>query len=171
MKIAPHFELSAIPLSNFSADSCFASFAWDFYVTPCYDLSCGQGIKWRFRLLCRIFLKIKKVGREPQRERFRKELIQQSRQELRPQKSVHVRRPPQHSTARPRCTPVSYGRLYQKIASATRTTVIIHSRIFFLGFFSSAMPRSTPQLTLIFKYYRKFRLISCNESPTPTIRF
>jgi len=41
--------------------------------------------------------------------------------------------------------------LYQKIANATRATVIIHSTMSLLRFFSSAMPSSTPHLTPAFK--------------------
>jgi hypothetical protein len=47
---------------------------------------------------------------------------------------------------------VSYfGFMYQKIASATSATVMIHRTMSLLRFFSSAMKKSTPQVKFRFK--------------------
>lgn len=54
------------------------------------------------------------------------------------------------SEARPLA--VSYlGFMYQKIASATSATVMIHRTMSLLRFFSSAMKKSTPQVKFRFK--------------------
>jgi len=44
-----------------------------------------------------------------------------------------------------------FGFMYQKIASATSATVMIHRTMSLLRFFSSAMKKSTPQVKFRFK--------------------
>jgi hypothetical protein len=54
--------------------------------------------------------------------------------------------------------------MYQKMANATRATVIIHRMTSLLPFFSSAMPRSTPQLNFPFKSPEDFLVVQLGNT-------